>query len=140
MVKTKKRLSLERAVSRAIWKARARRCHPRLAIRPGRRGACAARDPGVPSECRRLHTLRRPDTGRPREPRIRSGAHQFPAAHAFYRDTAPSLSSFDARSDRAVRSIQVRPDSQPVAKGVLTGPDQVHIAYVHSPMRYAWDL
>lgn len=27
-----------------------------------------------------------------------------------------------------------------VAKGVLTGPDQVHIAYVHSPIRYAWDL
>ena len=27
-----------------------------------------------------------------------------------------------------------------VAKGVLTGPDQLHLAYVHSPMRYAWDL
>ena len=27
-----------------------------------------------------------------------------------------------------------------VAKGVITGPDQVHISYVHSPMRYAWDL
>ncbi len=27
-----------------------------------------------------------------------------------------------------------------VAKGVLTGPDQVHISYMHSPMRYAWDL
>ena len=27
-----------------------------------------------------------------------------------------------------------------VAKGVLTGPDQIHISYVHSPMRYVWDL
>ena len=27
-----------------------------------------------------------------------------------------------------------------VSKGVLTGPDQLHISYVHSPMRYAWDL
>ena len=27
-----------------------------------------------------------------------------------------------------------------VAKGVLTGPKQVHVSYVHSPMRYAWDL
>jgi glycosyltransferase involved in cell wall biosynthesis len=27
-----------------------------------------------------------------------------------------------------------------VAKGVITGPDQIHISYVHSPMRYAWDL
>ncbi|TWF58262.1 glycosyltransferase [Neorhizobium alkalisoli] len=30
--------------------------------------------------------------------------------------------------------------SYAVAKGVLTGPNQIHIAYVHSPMRYAWDL
>jgi glycosyltransferase involved in cell wall biosynthesis len=30
--------------------------------------------------------------------------------------------------------------SHAVAKGVLTGPDQIHISYVHSPMRYAWDL
>lgn len=30
--------------------------------------------------------------------------------------------------------------SHAVAKGVITGPDQVHIAYIHSPMRYAWDL
>ena len=27
-----------------------------------------------------------------------------------------------------------------VAKGVITGPDQVHVCYIHSPMRYAWDL
>lgn len=27
-----------------------------------------------------------------------------------------------------------------VAKGVLTGPDQIHVSYVHSPIRYAWDL
>jgi glycosyltransferase involved in cell wall biosynthesis len=30
--------------------------------------------------------------------------------------------------------------SHSVAKGVLTGPDQLHISYVHSPIRYAWDL
>jgi glycosyltransferase involved in cell wall biosynthesis len=27
-----------------------------------------------------------------------------------------------------------------VAKGILSGPDQLHVSYVHSPMRYAWDL
>jgi glycosyltransferase involved in cell wall biosynthesis len=27
-----------------------------------------------------------------------------------------------------------------VAYGVLTRPGQVHVSYVHSPMRYAWDL
>ena len=27
-----------------------------------------------------------------------------------------------------------------VANGVITGPDQLHLSYVHSPARYAWDL
>jgi len=26
------------------------------------------------------------------------------------------------------------------AKGIITGPDQLHISYCHSPVRYAWDL
>ena len=26
-----------------------------------------------------------------------------------------------------------------VAKGVITGPDQLHVSYVHTPARYAWD-
>jgi glycosyltransferase involved in cell wall biosynthesis len=30
--------------------------------------------------------------------------------------------------------------SYAVAKGVLTGPDQLHVCYCNSPMRYAWDL
>jgi glycosyltransferase involved in cell wall biosynthesis len=30
--------------------------------------------------------------------------------------------------------------SHAVAKGILTTPDQLHICYCHSPMRYAWDL
>lgn len=30
--------------------------------------------------------------------------------------------------------------SHAVAKGVITGPDQLHVSYVNSPMRYAWDL
>lgn len=31
-------------------------------------------------------------------------------------------------------------NSHAVAKGVITGPDQLHVSYVHSPMRYAWDM
>lgn len=30
--------------------------------------------------------------------------------------------------------------SHAVAKGVITGPDQLHVSYVYSPIRYAWDL
>ncbi len=30
--------------------------------------------------------------------------------------------------------------SHAVAKGVLTGPNQLHVCYCHSPIRYAWDM
>ncbi|WP_069789713.1 glycosyltransferase [Cyanobacterium sp. IPPAS B-1200] len=30
--------------------------------------------------------------------------------------------------------------SHAVAKGIITRPDQLHICYCHTPMRYAWDL
>ncbi len=30
--------------------------------------------------------------------------------------------------------------SHAVAKGVLTGPDQLHLCICYSPMRYTWDL
>jgi glycosyltransferase involved in cell wall biosynthesis len=27
-----------------------------------------------------------------------------------------------------------------VAKGVITGPEQLHISYIHTPVRYAWEM
>jgi glycosyltransferase involved in cell wall biosynthesis len=30
--------------------------------------------------------------------------------------------------------------SHAVAKGVITGPGQLHVSYVHTPMRFAWDM
>ncbi len=30
-------------------------------------------------------------------------------------------------------------DSSSYAKGIITGPETLHISYVHTPMRYAWD-
>ncbi|WP_051462773.1 glycosyltransferase family 4 protein [Bradyrhizobium sp. URHA0013] len=30
--------------------------------------------------------------------------------------------------------------SYAAAKGVITGPNQLHVSYVHSPVRFAWDL
>ena len=30
--------------------------------------------------------------------------------------------------------------SHAIAKGVITGPDQLHIGYIHTPIRYAWDM
>jgi glycosyltransferase involved in cell wall biosynthesis len=46
-----------------------------------------------------------------------------------------AIEQFDLSSYRLILS-----SSHAVAKGVLVGPDQVHVSYVHSPMRYAWDL
>jgi glycosyltransferase involved in cell wall biosynthesis len=45
-----------------------------------------------------------------------------------------AIESFDLSAFDLVIS-----SSHAVAKGVLTGPDQLHICYCHSPMRYAWD-
>lgn len=46
-----------------------------------------------------------------------------------------AVEQFDLSSYEVVLS-----SNHAVAKGVLTGPDQLHISYVHSPLRYAWDL
>lgn len=59
---------------------------------------------------------------------------------------AKSFRSYLALMPLAVEQIDlssyelVISSSHAVAKGVLTGPDQLHISYVHSPIRYAWDL
>lgn len=46
-----------------------------------------------------------------------------------------AIESFDLSKYNLIISL-----SHAVAKGVITGPDQLHISYVHSPIRYAWDL
>lgn len=56
--------------------------------------------------------------------------------YRFYLPLMPlAVEQFDLSSYDLIIS-----SSHAVAKGVLTGPDQVHISYVHSPIRYAWDL
>jgi glycosyltransferase involved in cell wall biosynthesis len=64
---------------------------------------------------------------------------RLPLARRYYRSYLPlmplAVESFDLSGFDLVIS-----SSFCVAKGVLTGPDQLHVSYVHSPMRYAWDL
>ena len=45
-----------------------------------------------------------------------------------------AIEQFDLREYDLIIS-----SSHALAKGVLTSPDQLHISYVHTPMRYAWD-
>jgi len=46
-----------------------------------------------------------------------------------------AIEQFDLREYDLIIS-----SSHAVAKGVLTHADQLHISYVHTPVRYAWDL
>lgn len=70
---------------------------------------------------------------------ITSFIQKLPFSKRYYRNYIPlmpfAIEQFDMTSYDLVLS-----SSYAVAKGVITGPDQLHICYCHSPMRYAWDL
>lgn len=64
---------------------------------------------------------------------------KMPFARKRYRDYLPLMPLAVEQFDLSGYDLIIS-SSYAVAKGVLTGPDQLHISYVHSPMRYAWDL
>jgi len=64
---------------------------------------------------------------------------RLPWTRKLYRYYLPfmplAVEQFDLRAfDTIITS------SHAVAHGIITAPDQRHIAYVHSPLRYAWDM
>lgn len=65
--------------------------------------------------------------------------NRFPFAATKYRHYLPlfptAIEKFDLRAYDLVIS-----SSHCVAKGVITKPNTVHVSYIHSPMRYVWDL
>ncbi|UDM38209.1 glycosyltransferase family 4 protein [Acinetobacter haemolyticus] len=63
----------------------------------------------------------------------------LPFAKTKYRNYLPLMPLAIEQMDVSNYDI-VLSSSHAVAKGILTGPDQLHISYVHSPIRYAWDL
>ena len=69
---------------------------------------------------------------------ITSFLQGLPGARRHYRKMLPlmpfAIEQFDLSGYDLVLS-----STYCVAKGVLTGPNQVHVSYCHSPMRYAWD-
>jgi glycosyltransferase involved in cell wall biosynthesis len=64
---------------------------------------------------------------------------KLPFAKTRYRSYLPLMTLAIEQLDVSAYDLVIS-SSHAVAKGVITGPDQVHISYVHSPMRYAWDL
>ncbi|MEN8426842.1 glycosyltransferase family 4 protein [Acinetobacter schindleri] len=63
----------------------------------------------------------------------------LPFSKAKYRNYLPFMPLAIEQLDVSDYDV-VLSSSHAVAKGVLTGPNQLHISYVHSPIRYAWDL
>lgn len=63
----------------------------------------------------------------------------LPFSKSKYRNYLPlmplAIEQFDLSSYDLVLT-----SSAAISKGVITGPDQLHICYCHSPIRYAWDL
>ena len=64
---------------------------------------------------------------------------KLPRASKSYRSYLPLMPLAVEQFDLSAYDLVIS-SAHAVSKGVLTGPDQLHISYVHSPIRYAWDL
>ncbi|APA84803.1 glycosyltransferase family 4 protein [Paraburkholderia sprentiae WSM5005] len=73
------------------------------------------------------------------KPVTTSFIQKLPLARSKYRSYLPLMPLAIEQLDVSAYDVVIS-SSHAVAKGILTGPDQVHISYVHSPIRYAWDL
>jgi glycosyltransferase involved in cell wall biosynthesis len=73
------------------------------------------------------------------KPVTTSFIQRLPKAREKYRSYLPLMPLAIEQLDVSAYDVVIS-SSHAVAKGILTGPDQVHISYVHSPIRYAWDL
>lgn len=63
---------------------------------------------------------------------------KFPGARRHHRFFPPLMPVAIEQFDFSRYDI-VLSDSSSYAKGILTRPETLHISYVHTPMRYAWD-
>jgi glycosyltransferase involved in cell wall biosynthesis len=64
---------------------------------------------------------------------------QLPFAKRKFRNYLPLMPLAIEQLDLTGYDLVIS-SSHAVAKGVIVGPDQLHISYIHSPIRYAWDL
>lgn len=63
----------------------------------------------------------------------------LPLASKYYRQYLPLMPLAIEQFDLSEYDLVIS-SNHAVAKGVLTGPHQLHISYFHSPMRYAWEM
>ena len=65
--------------------------------------------------------------------------NRLPRARKWYQNYLPLMPLALAELDLSEYDLVISSESGP-AKGVITGPDTLHVCYCHSPMRYAWDM
>lgn len=75
----------------------------------------------------------------PRRARATTFLQFFPRPLPWLRYYVPLMPFAIRRLDLSSYDLVIS-SSHAVAKGVVTGPRQLHLSYVHTPMRYAWDL
>ncbi len=63
----------------------------------------------------------------------------FGRSHSHYRKYLPIMPLAVEQWDMSEYDIVIS-SNYAVAKGIICHPDQLHISYVHSPIRYAWDM
>ena len=73
------------------------------------------------------------------KPVYTSFIQKLPFAKKKYRGYLPLMPLAVEQFDMSGYDLVIS-SSHAVAKGVLTGPDQLHICMCYSPIRYAWDL
>src|SRR6267378_3998003 len=78
-------------------------------------------------------------TAIPRRAKATSFLQRLPRPRRWLRYYVPLMPLAVEQLDVSAYDIVVS-SSHAVAKGVITGPRQLHLSYVHTPMRYAWDL
>jgi glycosyltransferase involved in cell wall biosynthesis len=64
---------------------------------------------------------------------------KLPLARKVYQKYLPLMPLALEQLDLRGYDLVISSESGP-AKGVLTGPDTLHICYCHTPMRYVWDM
>jgi glycosyltransferase involved in cell wall biosynthesis len=67
-----------------------------------------------------------------------SSVQRLPFAKRLYWYYVPLMTVAVEQFDLTAYDL-VLTSSHAIAKGALAGPDQLHVSYVHSPMRFAWD-
>lgn len=73
------------------------------------------------------------------KPVTTSFLQKFPRAKTKYRSYLPLMPIAVEQFDLSAYDLIIS-SSHAVSKGIITGPDQLHICMCYSPMRYAWDL